>query len=281
MTCIYCSILYIVKTSTIQTQHAHLFQTALLMDLDTHIWCPGIWMASTMSTRNRWPRFGGRQQWIWAFQRAAPAPICQAKSAVVRSRSFKRKGMINFGLNFLFGSEEGMVWNKKHPRRKCALHRGYCESSDGQLLRLVCPITCGCASAQSNPWYKVPEKMERFELALFFFCKVLPMTSMLKHQVTGHGCPTKCDTDRSSAVSASQCVDADTVIDWVTGQNKGDRPAMVLWMKRVISWNHFRSCDDHLIYVLCMQKMREIVNFNMSYVCESYVQAVSGYPPFG
>eukprot|EP00435_Cladocopium_sp_Y103_P070101 s393_g34.t1 len=67
------------------------------------------------------------------------------------------------------------------PTSSCANMSGYCDTSEGSLLRLVCPVTCGCASTGSNPWYKV----------------------------TSGGCPTKCDTIRTEAVESMQCADTD------------------------------------------------------------------------
>lgn len=75
------------------------------------------------------------------------------------------------------------------PTSTCAEMAGYCDTSEGQLLRMVCPLTCGCTSTSANPWYKV----------------------------TAQGCPTKCSEIKEAGLSElTTCADtADEDFDWV------------------------------------------------------------------
>ncbi|CAK9099102.1 unnamed protein product [Durusdinium trenchii] len=69
----------------------------------------------------------------------------------------------------------------------CANMSSYCESDEGQLLRLLCPETCSCDKPLTSPWYKVANQ----------------------------GCPLKCEPPREEAVKALPCQDASDAIDWV------------------------------------------------------------------
>jgi len=40
----------------------------------------------------------------------------------------------------------------------CQDMKDYCNNEDGELLRLTCGVTCGCAEPSTNPWFRVVER---------------------------------------------------------------------------------------------------------------------------
>ncbi|CAE7353229.1 serS [Symbiodinium sp. CCMP2592] len=62
----------------------------------------------------------------------------------------------------------------------CQDMKDYCNNEDGELLRLTCGVTCGCAEPSTNPWFRVVER----------------------------GCSKKCIDEMQVVIDETNCTDA-------------------------------------------------------------------------
>ena len=62
----------------------------------------------------------------------------------------------------------------------CEELRHRCEDKEARLVRLACPVTCGCADNMASPWYKADWR------------PILDVSRLCGAQVASQGCPTQC-----------------------------------------------------------------------------------------